>query len=357
MRKKKKMPGIYERGNKWIINTTYKGQRIWDTCATLEMAETNLRKEMTLIDEGRWLEKKHQPKERLDQFSERYLTWCEAIGQKDCRSKKQRMAVIVEKLGKETLLGKITRADIEKYQEERLATLSRYSKPLNPATVNRELAVLKHMFTKAVDWKVLDQSPAIAVKLYREKNRRIRYLSADECRALLDACSSLTLKQIIILAIYTGMRKSEILGLKWIDINLRERFIELVDQKNGERSTVPLNQTVIDTLRTIPRRLDSDYVFTGAIPGQPFSDLKRQFEKAVSKAGLEGVTFHTLRHTAASHLVMSGVDLPTVSEILRHKSIEMTMRYSHLSPKHKKSAVDALERSLAQNDQDAQKQA
>jgi integrase len=357
MGKKKKIRGIYERGNKWIINTTYKGQRIWDTCATFEMAEMNLRKEMTLLDEGRWLDKKKQPKETLEQFSERYLSWCESIGQKDYRSKKQRMVVIVGKLGKETLLGKITRADIEKYQAERSASQSRYKKLLNPATVNRELAVLKHLFTKAVDWRVLDQSPAVAVKLHREKNRRVRYLSAEECRALLAACPSITLKCIILLAIHTGMRKGEILKLKWIDTNLRERFIEIVDQKNGERSTIPLNQTAVETLRAIPRRIDSDYVFTGMIPGEPFADLKRQFEKAVSKAKLQGVTFHTLRHTAASHLVMSGVDLPTVSEILRHKSIEMTMRYSHLSPKHKKSAVDALERSLAQEDQEAQKQA
>ena len=70
---RKKKPGIYERGNKWIINTTYRSQRIWETCATVEMAETNLRKLMTLIDEGRYLEKKREPKETLGEFSERYL--------------------------------------------------------------------------------------------------------------------------------------------------------------------------------------------------------------------------------------------------------------------------------------------
>jgi hypothetical protein len=141
MGKKQKIRGIYGRGNKWIINRapTYKGQRIWDTCATFEMAEMNLRKEMTLLDKGRWLDRKKQPKETLEQFSERYLSWCESIGQKDYRSKKQRMVVIIGKLGKETLLGKSTRADIEKYQAERLASQSRYKRPLNPATVNHEL--------------------------------------------------------------------------------------------------------------------------------------------------------------------------------------------------------------------------
>ncbi len=143
------------------------------------------------------------------------------------------------------------------------------------------------------------------------------------------------------------MRKSEILNLKWEYVNLRQRFIELPDQKNGESGVpVPLNTTAVECLRSIPHRLDSDYVFTGQIPGEPFVDLKRQFEKAVKDASLTAVTFHTLRHTAASHLVMAGVDLATVREILRHKSFEMTLRYAHLAPEHKRSAVDALESAL-----------
>jgi integrase len=162
---------------------------------------------------------------------------------------------------------------------------------------------------------------------------------------------------IVKLALHTGMRKGEILHLTWENVNLRERYIELVDQKNGERSTIPLNQTAIETLRAVPRRLGSKYVFPGKMPGKPFFDLKRQFEKAVADAKLEGVTFHILRHTCASHLVMAGVDLVTVKEIMRHKSIEMTMRYAHLSPEHKKSAIDALETALIPKAEQTEKQA
>ena len=118
-----------------------------------------------------------------------------------------------------------------------------------------------------------------------------------------------------------------------------------------------MNQTVIDTLRTIPRRLDSKYVFTGKTPDKPFYDLKRQFENAVKKSGLEGVTFHVLRHSCGSHLTMAGVDLRTVQEILRHKSILMTQRYAHLSPAHKKSAVDALENALSGSVEKSEKHA
>jgi integrase len=153
-------------------------------------------------------------------------------------------------------------------------------------------------------------------------------------------------KLIVDLALNTGMRKGEVLHLKRESVHLREGFIELTEQKNGERSTIPLNAAAISILKSIPVRIDSPYVFPGKIQGKPFTDLKRQFDKAVKKSGLEEVTFHTLRHTTASLLVMQGVDLTTVRDILRHKSIEMTLRYAHLAPAHRKAAVDALEEAL-----------
>jgi integrase len=173
-----------------------------------------------------------------------------------------------------------------------------------------------------------------------------RYLSQEECRTLLDACPTAIMRSVVMLALNTGMRRGEILHLKWKDINLREGYLEIVEQKNGKTSTIPLNSTAMETLRSIPRRL-ADYVFTGLIPGEPFYDLRRQFEKAVTKAGLTDVNFHTLRHSCASHLVMSGAELATVREILRHKDYKTTLRYSHLSKDHKRAAMEALGNSLA----------
>ncbi len=102
----------------------------------------------------------------------------------------------------------------------------------------------------------------------------------------------------------------------------------------------------IGAIQAIPRRADSKYIFPGKTLDQSFYDLGQQFEKAVSKAKLDGVIFHMLRYTCASHLVMSGADLKTFKEIMRHKSIEMTLRYAHLSPGHKKSAIATLESAL-----------
>jgi integrase len=359
MTRKKWPQGIMPRGNRWRIDTFYKGVRIRETCATPEMAETNLRKIQTLIDEGRYLEKKRESKETLGQFADRYLQWCKDIGQKAAKSKNSHIASIKTQFGSETLLSSITRADIEKYQAELMGTESLRKLLLKPATVNRRMACLRHLFSKAFEWKIIDSHPCHGVKQFKESNRRLRFLTAEECKTLLDACPSTdpTLRQIIELALNTGMRKSEVLRLKWEHVNLRQEYLEILDQKNGEYSTIPLDKRALEILRSIPRRFDSPYVFNGKIKGQPFWDLKRQFEEAMKKSKLEGVTFHTLRHTAASHMVMSGVPLATVKEILRHKDYAMTLRYAHLSSEHTRAAMNALGASLTVKSKDETKTA
>lgn len=344
-KRQKKVPGIFKRGSRWQIDTFYKGIRLRDSCATPEAADASLRKMKTLVDEGRWLDKKRKSIVTLGKFTDRYLKWCADILQKGYHSKNQRLRVVEKELGRDTLLSDITTADVEQYQAKRLSTISRKGKVLSPATVNRELAALKHLFSKAIAWGLVDSSPAKQVKLQNENNRRLRYLTPEECQRLIEACKP-PLDRIVSLALQTGMRKGEVLKLKWQSVYLRERYLEIVDQKNGERSTIPLNEDALDILRGIPRRVDSPYLFPGEKPGKPYYDLTRCFERAVEAAGLKGVTFHTLSHTSASLLVMAGVDLTTVKEIMRHKSITMTLRYAHLSPGHRQDAVDALGRAL-----------
>lgn len=344
----KKIPGIYKRGNRYQIDATYKGIRVQERCVTFEMAESVLRKQKTLIDEGRYLDKKKESSETLEQLGEKYIAFCEGKRQKSLKSKKSNVQRILEHFGKETIVCKISVANVEEFQAALSGTTaSRKESALKPASINRCMAALKHMLHKATEWRMIERNPASGVTLYKENNRRLRYLTVEECQTLLDACPSVTMRQVISLALNTGMRRGEILNLIWENVNLRETYIEITEQKNGERSTIPLNATAMEVLRTIPRRLDSEYVFTGKVAGEPFWDLKRQFEKAISKAKLEGVTFHILRHTCASHLVMAGVDITTVRDILRHKTIEMTLRYAHLSPSHKKAAVEALGNALA----------
>jgi len=294
-KRKKKIPGVYKRGSRWIVDTYYRGLRIRESFATPEMAEANLFKMKSLIDEGRFLEKKRRPKETIGEFATRYLDWCESMKEKAYFKKKARLSAAVEWIGKDTLLGDVTREIIEKYQAERLTQIGPKEKIVCKATVNRDVSVIRNMFRKAVEWGVMTNSPLNGIRKFKETGRRLRYLTPDECCLLLSKCGP-TLKEVVLLALHTGLRKSEILHLTWENINLRDRNIELTDQKNSEHSFIPLNQTAIDTMRSIPRRLDSNYVFTGKVAGKPYYDLKRCFEKAVMAAKLENVTFHTLRH-------------------------------------------------------------
>lgn len=167
------------------------------------------------------------------------------------------------------------------------------------------------------------------------------------------------LKPIIIFALNTGCRKDEILFLKWENVDMKHGFINMVQTKNGERRQIPINDTLREMLKGLTRRLDCPYVFYEAVilknketgkeiaTAKRFGDVKRSFNTACKKTGILDFVFHSLRHTFASHLVMAGVDLTTVSRLMGHKSLTMTLRYSHLAPNHLTSAVNVLNSSMS----------
>jgi len=212
------------------------------------------------------------------------------------------------------------------------------------ATANRHLATLKHMFTKAVEWEMVGEETlkkVRRVKLLAENNKRLRYLSQEECQALVDACIP-HLKPIVITALNTGMRRGEILSLEWEKhVDLKHGYILLDVTKNGERREIPINQELRETLEKHPKTTDSPYVFVSKRGGR-FKDIRESYKSALEKVGIKDFRFHDLRHTFASHLVMAGVDITTVKELLGHKTISMTLRYAHLSPNHKAKAVELL---------------
>jgi integrase len=137
------------------------------------------------------------------------------------------------------------------------------------------------------------------------------------------------------------MRKGEILRVKWTDIDFKNNVIYLLDTKNGDKKEVLINDMVKRALIQQPKYKDGPYAFCNR-DGRPFRDIRKSFIAALKKSGIINFRFHDLRHTFASQLVMSGVDLNTVRELMGHKSIRMTLRYAHLSPAHKKRAVDVL---------------
>jgi integrase len=190
--------------------------------------------------------------------------------------------------------------------------------------------------------RVSEQLQIRRVKMLPENNRRLRYLSKEECQALINSCEP-HLKPIVVVALNTGMRKGEILNLKWENVDLRHGFILLEITKNNERREILINETLKNCLQSITRRLDVPYVFYDKATGKPYKDVRRSFATACRRAGIRDFRFHDLRHTFASHLVMAGVDITTVKELLGHKSLTMTLRYAHLAPSHKVKAVGVLD--------------
>ena len=294
------------------------------------------------VAEGRWFppEKAQREEHTFLELSEMYFEWV-AARQRAYRWKGYVIKQLKERFGN-MILDHFDTLKLEQFQSERLR------KGNKPATVNRLLAVISHMFTKAVDWNMMDRGVAasIKVKMLPENNRRLRFLSLEECTALIEACDP-HLRPIVVTALNTGCRRGEILGLRWDKhVDLKHGFILLDKTKNGERREVPVNSTLKTVLQGLTRRLDVPYVFFDVTTGKPYRDLKKSFATACRKAGIHDFHFHDLRHTFASQMIMAGVDLTTVKELLGHKDIRMTLRYAHLASGHKVKAVDLLDRTL-----------
>lgn len=323
---------IYQKDGNWFIDYYAAGRRKREKIGTSKaLAETVFKKRKVEIAENRFLDIRKEEKIKFSDFADGYLELHSKL-KKSYYTDAKIVGLLKKHFGGHYLY-EMTSLDVEKFK-------SRRAKEVSPATVNRALAVLKSMFNRAIVWGKARDNPCRAVKLFRENNQRLRFLEREEINKLLDNCTE-HLKPIVIVALHTGMRKGEILGLKWHDIDIKRNIIHLLDTKNGEKREVPMNEVVQKAVIGVLKHPDTQYIFCNK-DGEPFGDIKKSWLTAVKKSGIVDFHFHDLRHTFASQLVMSGVDLNTVRELLGHKSLEMTLRYSHLSPDHKKRAVDIL---------------
>jgi len=335
--------GIYRRNKVWWIRYAGPDGRIRfesSRSTSCKKAESMLLQRRKDVEEG----KDPIPARRIRhhtfmELAAVYLQW--AVRQRSFRSKKVIMGVLTKEFGITPLRRFGTRL-VEEYQSRMLTAGKK------PATANRHLATLKHAFTKAVEWEMIEEEVlkrVRRVKLLQENNRRLRYLSREESAALINACSP-HLRPIVVTALNTGARKEEILSLEWDrHVDLRHNFILLDLTKNGERRELPINLTLREVLSGIVRRIDSPYVFVND-EGKRFGDVKKSFYAACRRAGIKDFRFHDLRHCFASHLVMAGIDITTVKTLLGHKTLTMTLRYSHLAPFHTRNAVAALDQAL-----------
>jgi len=301
------------------------------------------------IREGRHFEVSEARKRTLSNLIDKYLS-DEATR---LRSKETRLVHLEwwrSKLGAYTL-SDIRPALLIEARKSLFDKPTRRGSPVSPSTVNRYCASLSAVFTwamKELQW--VSDNPFFKISTFKEPEGVVRFLSNDERTALLKACRghSQDLLCIVVLALSTGARRNEILSLTWDSIDLSQGLLTFPKTKNGTIRHVPIRGNALSLIKEIAaeRKLKDakGLVFSGKTEhtqDKPKA-IENIFKTALKQAGIENFRFHDLRHSAASELVMAGVDMRTVAEILGHSDLKITQRYAHLSRAHVDDAVSRL---------------
>ncbi len=214
-----------------------------------------------------------------------------------------------------------------------------------PATANRYKAFLSLCFRLGIENGKCSQNPARFVRRFRENNERVRFLTDEEEKHLREAIQSEWPDHMpdLDIALNTGMRKSEQYGLRWSDVNLQARRITLRETKNGSVRHIPLNSVALAAFQILAKESSRrGRVFGSPDGSHPVLAHRQWWEAVVAKAGLVDFHWHDTRHHFASKAVMAGVDLRTLQQLLGHKTLQMVIRYSHLSQSHELAAVEKL---------------
>lgn len=293
---------------------------------------------------GVYIPRTHGERLTLDKALDRYLREITPTKRPSTQAGEgKKAAALRTALGRYSLAA-ITPDVVAEYRDTRLATIGKRTKrPISPATVRLELALLGHLYSTAIkEWGLgLTSNPVQLIRRPKAGEGRNRRLVTDEERRLLKACdehSNPMLGWIVRLALHTGMRQGEILNLTADQVDLDRRVVRLNQTKNGTARTVPLSSVATEVLRNAlasPLRMDEALVFPGE-PGHkedksrtPYT-INRVWAQALERAGIQDMRFHDLRHEAVSRLVERGLSDQEVAAISGHKSMQMLRRYTHL---------------------------
>jgi len=335
------MATIRKRGKAYQIDYfDPNGKRIRRSFKKKKDAQAELGKRVSLIAEGRYLDVKKEYKTTLKELADKYKeNYKHQASYKT--GKRFFIADIRDYFGDDTLLANIRYVNIETYRNHLKTKLTRHKKVRTDASINRQMSCLRHMFRKGVEWELIDKSPFDKGKSLqlKENNKRLRFLMDDEITKLLDNCNG-HLYNVVACGLHTGMRKGEILNLKWFQV--RNGFIYLDETKTNESRQIPVNDTLDMMFKRIRKEqhLTSEYVFT--YQGKRVEDVRGAFNAAVKRANIKDFKFHDLRHTFSSQVLLRGGSLKDIQELLGHKTMTMTLRYAHLTQEHKKRAVNLL---------------
>ena len=333
--------GIYLRGKSWYYDFMHKGVRYAGSVGPVSrtIAKEEFARKKAAAVEGRLNPLRPRKSPLFKEFAEGFINHKRAVLRSTSAARIEYALKPLRQRFALKRLNNISTFEIEKYRRDRK------DKGRTDATINRELQTLRHLFNKALAWEEVEHNPMRGVKLKREENARVRFLTREEEDRLLEACGE-SLRAIVTAALNTGFRRSELLSLTWPDVDFDRGLItvQAAYAKNGERRSIPINRELRWVLEQLKAKAgDSTQVFLNTF-GKPYKLVSTVFDEAVERAGMEDFHFHDLRHTFASRLVMAGVDLRTVQVLMAHKTINMTLRYSHLAPDHLKKAIESLNR-------------
>jgi len=330
-----------QKDREWVIDFTHEKKRIRRIIkGTRRMAEEAVRKlQEDITNEKYGLTvpgKKIRLEDYVEEYEENYI--------KGTKSEKNRKYIIGTLMSefKGKFLTEITPGKIDRYKTKR------QKDGVSNVTINRELALLKAIFNKAIDGEEyeINRNPVAKAGLLPEDSRRERILTVKEMDNLIKVAENPwgnCLPLFLLIALNTGMRKMEILSLKWEHVDLKRRYLIVPEErsKNGKERKVPMNNVVYEALKKLKR--NNEYIFYSPKTGSHIKNIKTAFWRACDKAGIKNLTVHDLRHTAASFLVNDcGIDIVTAARILGHSDIQQTVKYVHPSEAHKRLGVERL---------------
>ena len=234
---------------------------------------------------------------------------------------------------------------IEKFKKDRRESITKRGGKRSPATVNRELEILSRIFSLAITAKVTAANPCLEVPKLRVDNKRTRYLLDEEEPQLLAQCTGerAHLRDMIIVAVGTGMRKGDQLGLRWSQVDFQRDVVLVPNQKTGNQYAVPMNEDVRNVMLVLRRKAPAgaEFVFVNPKTGKPYTDVKNGFAWARDKAGIRDLHWHDLRHTFGTRLAEAGNSEAVIRDLMGHTSGSTTRRYTHATEAAKRAAVEA----------------
>jgi len=341
--------GLYRREKTWWMSFIIPGRgQIRQSTKTenRKLAERIYGKMLNDVEEGNWFEnqaRRKTLKEMIERYREEYAAQWSYITK---ARNKTIFKTLLAYFGEDAQLQDVETM-IGGYEQHRKTKSKR---AIKPSTIVKELGLLRRMFNIArKQWKWKIQNPVSEIELPKVSNERVRYLSESEYACLfeaLDRAPEQWLKSCVIIAIDTGLRLSNICNLQWSEVNLFSRsiIISADKMKNTDYIGIPLTERACQTFRELQRvRAITDHVFHDSGKRIYPVKLQRAFKQALSAAEISNFHFHDLRHTFASMLVQSGVDIYTVQKLLGHKDGRMTKRYAHLNMENLRKAVEKLE--------------